>query len=78
MAEWILTLLQEHPMRSNISRAACSRPWKVPTWTHSDLTAPVRDPAAALSHGDDMAPMEGLMPFSLMVLPSNRLTYCAP
>lgn len=53
-------------MYSNISKAACSRPSKVLAWTHSDLMTPIRDSVTALSHGDDMAPMEGLMPFSLI------------
>ena len=49
MAEWILALLQEHSMCSNISKAACSRSSNVPAWTQSDLTASIRDSVTALS-----------------------------
>ena len=33
--------------------------------------SPVGDPVAALSHGDDTGPMEGLMPAARIVFPSG-------
>ena len=45
---------------------------------HSALTRPISDSIAALSHGDEIAPIEGLMPFSLMVRPGRSDTCCDP
>ena len=39
---------------------------------------PVGDPVAALSHGDDIEPIEGAIPTPRMVLPSCGDTYCEP
>ena len=60
MAEQILALLQEHSMCSNISKAACSRPPKVPAWTNSDLMTPIRDSVTALSRQQPVRPTESL------------------
>ena len=60
MAERILALLQEHSMCSNISKAACSRPPKVPAWTNSDLMTPIRDSVTALSRQQPVRPTESL------------------
>ena len=49
----------------------------VRAYTHSDLMTPIRDSAAALSHGKDIEPIDGLMPFSRIVLPRSKLTYWA-
>lgn len=60
MAEWILALLQERSMCSNISKAAFSWPSKVSAWTHSDLTASIRDSVTALSWQQPVRPTESL------------------
>lgn len=65
-------------MYSTISSAACPRLSKVRACTHSALTRPIGDSMAALSQGGEIAPIEGLMPFSLMVRPSRSDTYCDP
>ena len=58
-------------MHSKISGAARSRVSNVRACTHSALTGPVGDPVAALSHGDDTGPVEGLMPAARIVFPSG-------
>ena len=39
---------------------------------------PMSDSIAALSHGEDIDPIEGSMPASRIVLPSSSETYCEP
>ena len=65
-------------MYSNISSAARSRLSKVRACTHSALTRPIGDSMAALSQGEEIAPIEGLMPLSSMVRPSRSGTYRDP
>lgn len=65
-------------MYSNISSAARPRPSRVRACAHSALTGPIGDSMAALSQGGEIAPIEGLMPFSPMVRPSRGDTYCDP
>ena len=65
-------------MYSNISSAACSRLSKVRACTHSALTGPISDSMAASSRGEEIAPIEGLMPFSLMVRPGRSDAYRDP
>ena len=77
-AEWIPTLLQRHSMCSKISSAACSRVSKVLACAHSALMRPMGDPIAALSHGEDIDPIEGSMPASRIVLPGSSETCCEP
>lgn len=77
-AEWIPTLLQRHSMHSKISSAACSRVSKVLACTHSALMRPMSDSIAALSHGEDIDPIEGPVPASRIVLPSSSETHCEP
>lgn len=68
----------EKPMYSKISSAACSRVSKVLACTHSALMRPMSDSIAALSHGEDIDPIEGSMPASRIILPSSSETYCEP
>ena len=42
------------------------------------LTRPMSDSMAALSHGEDLEPIEGRMPCTRMVLESSGDTYCEP
>ncbi len=46
--------------------------------TSSDLTRSMSDSMAALSHGEDIEPIEGRMSCLLMVLESSSNTYCEP
>ncbi len=62
-------------MYSKISRAARSRVSNVRACTHSDLMRPISDSIAALSHGDETDPIEGLMSAPRIVLPSSSDTY---
>lgn len=78
MAEWILALLQEHSMCSNISKAACSRPSKVPAWTHSDLTASIRDSVTALSWQQPVRPTESLTSLASAQLARSLEVYWPP
>lgn len=58
-------------MHPKISSAAWSRVSNVRACTHPALMGPMSDSVAALSHGDDMEPMEGLMLAARIVLPSG-------
>lgn len=42
------------------------------------MTGPIGDSIAASSHGGEIAPVEGLMPLSLMVRPSRSDAYRDP
>lgn len=42
------------------------------------LTMPMSDSMAALSHGEEIEPIEGRTPFSRMVLEGSSDTYCEP
>ena len=39
---------------------------------------PMSDSMAALSHGEEIEPIEGRTPFSRMVLEGSSDTYCEP
>lgn len=45
---------------------------------HSDFTMPMSGSMAALSHGEDIEPMDGRTPRSRMVLDGGSDTYWAP
>ena len=65
-------------MHSKISSAAWSHASNVRACTRPALTGPMSDSMAALSHGDDMEPMEGLMPAARIVFPSGSDACCEP
>ena len=65
-------------MCPKMSGAASSRVAQARVCTRFDFTMPMSDSMAALSHGEDIEPIEGRMPCTRMVLESSGDTYCEP